>query len=149
MRRGAACRRLAGPGGCIRALSIPAADSLTLGLKLESNVYTGWEKLPNARLAWKPTDESLVWGAVSRAVRAPARRSCGDRLRKPRRRRGMASIWRRTMVYLGLVDDDELRPVDRAERERLAAEVLHGLGAAEGGERDGLQPLPQRRPSPA
>ncbi|HEV7799663.1 MAG TPA: TonB-dependent receptor, partial [Burkholderiales bacterium] len=47
--------------------------ALTLGLKLESNDYTGWEKLPNARLAWKPTERQLVWGAVSRAVRAPAR----------------------------------------------------------------------------
>jgi iron complex outermembrane receptor protein len=47
--------------------------AFTAGLKLESNDYTGWEKLPSARLAWKPTDRQLVWGAVSRAVRAPAR----------------------------------------------------------------------------
>jgi iron complex outermembrane receptor protein len=45
----------------------------TAGLKLESNDYTGWEKLPSARLAWKPDGRQLVWGAVSRAVRAPAR----------------------------------------------------------------------------
>jgi iron complex outermembrane receptor protein len=47
--------------------------ALTVGLKLESNDYTGWEKLPSARLAWKPEDNQLVWGAVSRTVRAPAR----------------------------------------------------------------------------
>ncbi|HET7597982.1 MAG TPA: TonB-dependent receptor [Burkholderiales bacterium] len=46
---------------------------LTLGLKLENNDYTGWENLPSARLAWKAAPERLVWAAVSRAVRAPAR----------------------------------------------------------------------------
>ena len=45
----------------------------TLGLKLESNDYTGLEYLPNLRLAWKVTDSSLLWGSLSRAVRAPAR----------------------------------------------------------------------------
>jgi iron complex outermembrane receptor protein len=46
---------------------------VTLGFKLEKNDYTGWENLPSARIAWKPADSQLVWGAVSRAVRAPAR----------------------------------------------------------------------------
>ncbi|HEX2829642.1 MAG TPA: TonB-dependent receptor [Burkholderiales bacterium] len=46
---------------------------LTLGVKAESNVYTGWEYLPSARIAWKPADNRLLWGALSRAVRAPAR----------------------------------------------------------------------------
>jgi iron complex outermembrane receptor protein len=46
---------------------------LTLGAKLESNVYTGWEFLPSARFAWKPDTRQLFWGALSRAVRAPAR----------------------------------------------------------------------------
>jgi iron complex outermembrane recepter protein len=45
----------------------------TAGIKLERNDYTGWEYLPSVRLAWKPTDYQLVWGAVSRAVRAPSR----------------------------------------------------------------------------
>jgi iron complex outermembrane receptor protein len=45
----------------------------TAGVKLESNVYTGWEVLPSARLAWKPHEGHLAWGALSRAVRAPAR----------------------------------------------------------------------------
>jgi iron complex outermembrane recepter protein len=46
---------------------------LTLGIKFEKNDYTGWENLPSARLAWKATERQLLWGAVSRAVRAPAR----------------------------------------------------------------------------
>jgi iron complex outermembrane recepter protein len=46
---------------------------LTLGIKLESNDYTGWETLPSVRLAWKAAPNRLVWGALSRAVRAPAR----------------------------------------------------------------------------
>jgi iron complex outermembrane recepter protein len=54
---------------------IPLTDRLeaTVGLKLERNSYTGTESLPSARLAWKPTDTRLVWSALSRAVRAPAR----------------------------------------------------------------------------
>jgi iron complex outermembrane receptor protein len=46
---------------------------LTLGAKMESNPYTGWEFLPSLRLAWKPEPSQLVWGALSRAVRAPSR----------------------------------------------------------------------------
>lgn len=46
---------------------------LTLGAKLERNSYTGVEFLPNARLAWHATPKHLLWTALSRAVRAPAR----------------------------------------------------------------------------
>ncbi|HMH16719.1 MAG TPA: TonB-dependent receptor, partial [Burkholderiales bacterium] len=46
---------------------------LTLGGKVEDNYYTGAEFLPSARLAWKPDPQRLVWGAASRAVRAPSR----------------------------------------------------------------------------
>ncbi len=46
---------------------------LTLGAKLENNYYTGTEPLPSARLAWKLQEQRLVWGAVSRALRAPSR----------------------------------------------------------------------------
>ena len=45
----------------------------TAGVKLAKNPYTGWEVLPSARLAWKPDASRMVWGAFSRAVRAPAR----------------------------------------------------------------------------
>ena len=46
---------------------------LTLGSKFENNYYTGTEHLPSARLAWKPQPQRLIWGAVSRALRAPSR----------------------------------------------------------------------------
>lgn len=55
------------------AIKLGSTVELTLGLKMESNDYTGREYLPSARLAWKPSDNQLVWGAASRAVRAPAR----------------------------------------------------------------------------
>jgi iron complex outermembrane receptor protein len=45
----------------------------TVGLKFEHNDYTGSESLPSARLAFKPTDERLMWAALARAVRAPSR----------------------------------------------------------------------------
>jgi iron complex outermembrane receptor protein len=46
---------------------------VTGGLKFEKNNYTGWEFLPTVRLAWKPEANTMVWGAASRAVRAPSR----------------------------------------------------------------------------
>ena len=54
-------------------ITLPANLKLTLGLKWEENVYTGTEFLPNARLAWQPAADALLWGQISRAVRAPAR----------------------------------------------------------------------------
>jgi iron complex outermembrane recepter protein len=50
-----------------------AALKLTLGVKLEHNVYTDWESQPNARLAWTPNDNHTLWAAASRAVRTPSR----------------------------------------------------------------------------
>jgi len=47
--------------------------ALTLGVRLDRNVYTGTEVLPSVRIAWKPTDDQLLWSSVSRAVRAPSR----------------------------------------------------------------------------
>ncbi|HET9252486.1 MAG TPA: TonB-dependent receptor [Candidatus Eisenbacteria bacterium] len=46
---------------------------LILGLKIEYNDYTEFEYLPSARVSWKPRENRLVWGAWSRAVRAPSR----------------------------------------------------------------------------
>lgn len=54
-------------------IAISPAFSMTLGIKAETNVYTGVEYLPSARFAWKLADNQLMWGALSRAVRAPAR----------------------------------------------------------------------------
>lgn len=43
------------------------------GAKLESNVYTGVEFMPNLRLTHKDPAGAMTWAAVSRAVRAPSR----------------------------------------------------------------------------
>ncbi len=54
-------------------ISLDEHLKLTLAAKLEHNSYTGMEIQPNARLAWKPNEHSLLWSAVSRAVRTPSR----------------------------------------------------------------------------
>ncbi len=46
---------------------------LTLGSKFEHNDFTGFEIQPSARLAWTTDSGNTLWGAVSRAVRTPAR----------------------------------------------------------------------------
>jgi iron complex outermembrane receptor protein len=46
---------------------------LILGVKLEHNYLSGVEAQPSVRLSWTPTRTQTVWGAVSRAVRTPAR----------------------------------------------------------------------------
>lgn len=46
---------------------------LIAGARLEHNPYTGTEFLPNLRLAWNMTQDSLLWAAASRAVRSPSR----------------------------------------------------------------------------
>lgn len=46
---------------------------LTLGAKLEHNAFSGFEAQPSARLLWTPRPHQALWGAVSRAVRTPAR----------------------------------------------------------------------------
>jgi iron complex outermembrane recepter protein len=45
----------------------------TLGCKLDENPYTGLEYQPTARLLWAPDHKHSAWGAISRAVRTPAR----------------------------------------------------------------------------
>lgn len=55
------------------SIKLSETVDLTLGAKLERNDYTGTETLPTARLAWKVGGDALLWGALSRAVRAPAR----------------------------------------------------------------------------
>jgi len=46
--------------------------SLTVGMKLEHNPYSGFEKQPTARLAWTPNRRQLFWVAASRAARTPS-----------------------------------------------------------------------------
>jgi iron complex outermembrane recepter protein len=57
--------------------------TLTLGSKFEHNDYSGFEVQPNIRLAWMPTTNQTVWGAVSRAIRSPSRLDSDIRIRGP------------------------------------------------------------------
>jgi iron complex outermembrane receptor protein len=52
-------------------MAVSNSVKLILGAKLEDDPFVGLQPLPNARISWKPSDTSLVWAAVSRAVRAP------------------------------------------------------------------------------
>ncbi len=46
---------------------------VTLGARIEHNGFSGFEIQPSARARWHVTEESLLWVAVSRAVRTPGR----------------------------------------------------------------------------
>lgn len=46
---------------------------VSAGLRVEHNVYTGTELLPSLRLSWDADSQSMLWVALSRTVRAPAR----------------------------------------------------------------------------
>ncbi len=45
----------------------------TIGIKAETNSYSGLEWLPNVRIAWQANADTLLWAAVSQAVRTPNR----------------------------------------------------------------------------
>lgn len=53
---------------------VPDRFTITLGAKFQHNDYSGWEIQPAVRALWTPTRRQTIWGAVSRAVRTPARR---------------------------------------------------------------------------
>ncbi len=44
---------------------------LTLGLKLEADPYSGVSLLPSVRLSFTPSQNLMLWAAVSRAIRSP------------------------------------------------------------------------------
>lgn len=46
---------------------------LILGSKFEHNDFTGFEYQPGFRFLWRPISRHSIWGAVSRAIRTPAR----------------------------------------------------------------------------
>jgi iron complex outermembrane receptor protein len=46
---------------------------VTLSASAEHNPYTGTEFLPSVRVAWRASASTLLWGSLSRAVRAPSR----------------------------------------------------------------------------
>ncbi len=49
------------------------ALSLTLGSKIEHNVYTGFEYEPGAQLVWTPSVSQAIWASASQAIRQPSR----------------------------------------------------------------------------
>lgn len=51
---------------------VPDRFSVTGGVKLEHNTYTGFEVQPSLRAVFKPTPNQSIWAAVSRAVRTPS-----------------------------------------------------------------------------
>ncbi|HEV2596701.1 MAG TPA: TonB-dependent receptor [Sphingomicrobium sp.] len=51
--------------------SVSDAVSLTAGIKAENDPYVGLSFLPDIRLALKPSKSTLLWAAVSHAVRSP------------------------------------------------------------------------------
>ncbi|MGH8231742.1 MAG: TonB-dependent receptor plug domain-containing protein, partial [Steroidobacteraceae bacterium] len=53
------------------SIALLANLKLTLGLKFEDDPYSGTTPLPSARLSWKITDGTMLWSAVSRAIRSP------------------------------------------------------------------------------
>jgi iron complex outermembrane receptor protein len=52
-------------------ISLAATLKVTLGIKLEDEPYAGVQVMPSIRVAWKAMPSTLLWGAVSRAVRSP------------------------------------------------------------------------------
>lgn len=47
--------------------------TLTLGAKVQTDVYVPPAFLPDVRVAWKPADDHLVWASASRVARTPGR----------------------------------------------------------------------------
>ncbi len=54
-----------------------------LGSKLESNDYTGSDLEPTIRFRWHTTEDSIIWGAISQAVRIPSRIDADSRQPSP------------------------------------------------------------------
>jgi iron complex outermembrane receptor protein len=52
-------------------ISLPRSVELTLGLKAERDEFSGWNWLPDVRLAWQVSETSLLWASASRAIRSP------------------------------------------------------------------------------
>lgn len=50
---------------------------LTLGLRVDHNPISGWDSQPTARLSWNLQPNHTLWGALSRAARAPSRVDSG------------------------------------------------------------------------
>ena len=52
---------------------VPERVTLTVGARAEHNDFSGFEFQPTVRARWMPRPRTVLWGAVSRAVRTPTR----------------------------------------------------------------------------
>ncbi|MEO5820010.1 MAG: TonB-dependent receptor [Vicinamibacteraceae bacterium] len=50
----------------------PERLTLTLGMKVERNVYSGVELQPNVRAMWSVSSRDSIWTAITRGVRTPS-----------------------------------------------------------------------------
>jgi iron complex outermembrane receptor protein len=51
---------------------VPERLTLTLGMKVERNVYSGVELQPNVRAMWSVSERDSIWTAFTRGVRTPS-----------------------------------------------------------------------------
>jgi iron complex outermembrane receptor protein len=51
-------------------VTLNEAFELTMGLKLEDSAFSGWEAMPDIRLAWRSSPNHLLWASASRAIRS-------------------------------------------------------------------------------
>ena len=51
---------------------VPDKLYLTLGTKLEHNLYTGFNLMPSARVSWTVSKRHMLWAAASQADRTPS-----------------------------------------------------------------------------
>jgi iron complex outermembrane receptor protein len=58
-------------------VSLAETLRLTLGLRADHNPISGWDMQPTARLSWNLQANHTLWGALSRAARAPSRADSG------------------------------------------------------------------------
>ena len=53
------------------SIALTPSFTVSAGLKVEHGPYGATEVLPSGRIAWKANEETLLWAAVSRAIRSP------------------------------------------------------------------------------
>lgn len=56
---------------------VPDSLRATIGAKVEHNDFTGFEFQPSFRVSWTATEHQTFWGAISQAIRTPARTERG------------------------------------------------------------------------
>jgi iron complex outermembrane receptor protein len=99
--------------------------ALTAGTKIEHNGYTGVEVEPSARIRWNATPAHMIWSAVSRAVRAPARVDRDERLATP----GLAPFVENLLVGGADFDSETVVSYEGGTRAQLDPLVSLSLSA--------------------